>query len=195
MHAPAAVELLWLPLGAGGWFVRRNGRIFEAVAARRGHRRPLALYHAALRIRLAGQVHVVEVAPVWNERTPDRGVAVEGPVGDRRLGRWRAFRYEIRCWRGGRVPDAAEAVDSPRVLTTDAELARRVLELVPHVPALTWGREERATGDMWNSNSVVAWLLVRAGLDAGAVRPPDGGRAPGWDAGLELARRDAQVSP
>ena len=32
------VDLFWLPLGAGGHFVRANGRIYEAVAARLRHR-------------------------------------------------------------------------------------------------------------------------------------------------------------
>ena len=30
----AAVDLCWWPLGAGGHFVRLNGRIYEAIAAR-----------------------------------------------------------------------------------------------------------------------------------------------------------------
>jgi hypothetical protein len=29
----ASIELYWLPLGAGGWFVRLNGRIYEAIHA------------------------------------------------------------------------------------------------------------------------------------------------------------------
>jgi hypothetical protein len=33
MRTTAGVELYWLPLGAGGWFVRMNGRIWEAVHA------------------------------------------------------------------------------------------------------------------------------------------------------------------
>jgi hypothetical protein len=40
----------------------------------------------------------------------------------------------------------------------------------------------------WNSNSVIAWLLARAGLSAETVRPPPGGRAPGWAAGVAVAR-------
>jgi hypothetical protein len=44
---------------------------------------------------------------------------------------------------------------------------------------------------MWNSNSVIAWLLTRAGIDAGAIQPPQPGRAPGWRAGLVVATRDA----
>jgi len=45
---------------------------------------------------------------------------------------------------------------------------------------------------MWNSNSIVAWLLARARLGAEATRPPAGGRAPGWRAGLVVARRHAE---
>ena len=38
---PSGVDLYWLPLGAGGWFVRLNGRAYEAlVAARDGVRAP-----------------------------------------------------------------------------------------------------------------------------------------------------------
>jgi hypothetical protein len=44
---------------------------------------------------------------------------------------------------------------------------------------------------MWNSNSMVAWLLASAGVNTEDVRPPPGGRAPGWDAGLVVARRRA----
>ena len=42
---------------------------------------------------------------------------------------------------------------------------------------------------MWNSNSVVSWLIVRSGLDVDAIELPPGGRAPGWDAGIVVARR------
>ena len=44
---------------------------------------------------------------------------------------------------------------------------------------------------MWNSNSVIAWLIARAGLDAHAIQPPFGGRAPGWNAGLVVAEHSA----
>jgi hypothetical protein len=43
---------------------------------------------------------------------------------------------------------------------------------------------------MWNSNSVIAWVIARSGIDAGSIKPPSGGRAPGWHAGLVLAARD-----
>ena len=42
---------------------------------------------------------------------------------------------------------------------------------------------------MWNSNSVIAWVLARSGIDADSIHPPAGGRAPGWRAGLVVAHR------
>jgi hypothetical protein len=180
----ATVDLYWLPLGAGGRSVRLNGRVFEAVAARLGHRAPCDLYHSALEVRAARATYVIEMAPVWNERASDRGVVGEGAVGSRLLGGLRMFRYEIRCWRDGRIPDVAEAVDSPQRLTQDPVIARRVLDLAPKVPTHVWGRDELRTGDMWNSNSLIAWLLVESGIDSRLAHLPAGGRAPGWNAGL-----------
>jgi hypothetical protein len=185
----ASVDLYWLPLGAGGHFVRFNGRLYEAAAALRARRPPAALYHSALEVQLDGDRYVIEMAPVWNERTPGRGVVAEGAVGSRLAGRLRLFRYEVRCWRDGRIPDVPEAVDSPRRLASDAKRARCVLDLVRDVPTPVWGRDELHTGDMWNSNSIVSWLIVRCGLDEERVLAPSGGRAPGWDAGLVIARR------
>ncbi len=80
MSAPpgAAVDLYWIPLGAGGRSVRFNGQLFEAVLAAREHRR--------------------------------------------------------RC-------------------------------------------------------DLAAWLIAAAGLDADELQPPPRGRAPGWSAGLVVARR------
>ncbi|MEX0673911.1 MAG: hypothetical protein WD067_04000, partial [Gaiellaceae bacterium] len=64
-----------------------------------------------------------------------------------------------------------------------------LLELVPGVPTPVWGRDELRTGEMWNSNSVVSWLLARTGLPAEELEPPPGGRAPGWRAGVVVAHR------
>jgi len=57
------------------------------------------------------------------------------------------------------------------------------------VPTPVWGRDELNTGEMWNSNSMTAWLIAATGLSTDLLRPPPGGRAPGWDAGLEVAHR------
>jgi hypothetical protein len=43
---------------------------------------------------------------------------------------------------------------------------------------------------MWNSNSVISWLIARSGLPVESVQPPTGGRAPGWTAGIIVARRE-----
>ena len=116
-------------------------------------------------------------------------MVAEGAVGSRQAGRFRIFRYEIRLWRGGHIPDVAEAVDSPRRLTSDEDRARHVLDLVAQVPTPVWGRDELATGEMWNSNSVIAWVIARSGIDTESIKPPTGGRAPGWHAGLAVALR------
>jgi hypothetical protein len=186
----ARVDLYWLPLGAGGRFVRLNGRLYEAIAARAQHRRPLDLYHSALQVKLRDGTYVVEQAPVHDWSGRERGVVAEGPVGARWAGRFRVFRYEVRLWAGGHIPDVAEAVDSPRRLSEDEACARRVLELVPEVPTPVWGRDELGAGEMWNSNSVVAWVIARSGIAVEAVQPPAGGGAPGWRAGLVAARRE-----
>jgi hypothetical protein len=151
-------------------------------------RRPTCdLYHSALQVEVPDGTYVIEQAPVPDLSGEQRGVVAEGPVGSRRATRFRIFRYEVRLWWDGRIPDVAEAVDRPRRLTSDEGDARRVLEAVSHVPRLVWGRDELGTGEMWNSNSIIAWVIARSGLDANSIRPPGGGRAPGWHAGLVVA--------
>ena len=185
----AITELVWLPLGAGGHSVRLNGKIYEAVAAWIKRRPRQRLYHSALSVAVPEGLFVIEMAPVRDAHGAQRGVVGVGAVGSRWAGRFRIFRYEIRRWRGGIIPDVNEAVDSPRRLSDDLGLARRLLELVPAVPTPVWGRDEHRVGEMWNSNSLISWLLTRAGFDVDSIAPPDGGRAPGWQAGVAIARR------
>jgi len=180
------VDLSWLPVGAGGHVVRRTSGAYERLVARREHRRPVPLFHAALEVVSGGERFSIEVGPVWNVAAADRGVVLEGPVGSRGLARWRPFRYELRCWRDGVIPDLQEAVASPQRLSDDPLRAARLLAAVPEVPVLVWGRDELRLGEMWNSNSVVAWLLARSDHPTD-LQPPQGGRAPGWHAGLVLA--------
>ena len=188
-EAGPGIDLYWLPLGAGGHSVRLNGRAFEAVAARLAHRGPCDLYHSALEVRLPDGRFVVEMAPVRDGNGGRRGVVSEGAVGARLAGRLRIFRYEVRRWCDGIIPDVEEAVESPQRLTSDPELGQHVLELVPRAPTPVWGRDELRAGEMWNSNSLTSWLLARAGLSTVAIHLPAGGRAPGWRAGLAVARR------
>jgi hypothetical protein len=189
-QASAAVDLYWIPLGAGQHVVRLSGRLFEAISARVQRRRPCDLYHSALVVVAPEGRFVIEQTPVPDTHGERRGVVLEGPVGSRLAGRFRLFRYEVRRWRDGVIPDIAEAVSSVCV-TADPAQASQILDLVPSVPALVWGRDEGHTGDMWNSNSVISWLIASTGLDVGGIRPPSGGRAPGWRAGVEIAARDA----
>jgi hypothetical protein len=184
-----AVDLYWIPLGAGGHSVRFNGRVFEAIYAMRRHRRPCDLYHAALVAELDGDRYTIEVAPSPDAEEASRGVVGTGAVGSRCLGWMRLFRYEVRCWSGGSIPDLGDAVGGPCRLTGDARVARRLLDLVATVPRPVWGRDELKAGEMWNSNSMSAWLIATAGLSTDPLLPPPGGRAPGWYAGLEVARR------
>lgn len=180
--------LYWIPLGAGAHLVRVSGAIYEALHAA-VHREPRrGLYHSALVADTGDGRWVIEATPVPDTRgRAARGVVGEGPVGSRLLGRLRLFRYEVRRWRDGTIPDVEYAVGSPVEITTDPDVTARVLANVAHVPVPVWGRDELHAGEMWNSNSVVSWLLARARLLDRAGAPPFGGRAPGWDAGYRVA--------
>jgi hypothetical protein len=189
------IELFWLPLGAGGNFVRVNGRVYEAIEATLRRRPRCDLYHSGLEVAVPEGRYTIEQTPA-RANGAERGVVGTGPIG----ARWLAagvglFHYELRCWRDGVIPDVAEAVDSPRRLTSDVAQARRVLELAPQVPFLVWGRDELGVHDMWNSNSQIAWLLARAGVAVDSIEPPKRGRAPGWHAGLAAAARGLARHP
>jgi hypothetical protein len=77
---------------------------------------------------------VIEMAPIWNLADCDKGVVCEGSVGAKWLGRYRSFRYEVRCWRDGSIPDATEAVQSPQRLSDDPRQVASLLELSRHSP-------------------------------------------------------------
>lgn len=188
------VRLLWIPVGAGGHVVRHTSRWWERLAAARGHRAARPLVHGVLEVVLDGSTWILEMAPAWGgPRAVDRGVVRTGPVGLALLGRSRWFRYEVRRWRDGVLPDRRWAVGDPVVVSRDDATARALLRHLEEVPALTWGRAVGATGDMWNSNSLVSWLLAVSGVPTAELRPPGGARAPGWDAGLAVADRSARL--
>lgn len=166
-----------------------NGRVYEGLAARLTRRAPRDLYHAALEVFVPEGRFVIEMTPIPDANGRQRGVVAEGAVGSRWAARLRVFRYEVRCWRGGCIPDIDEAVESPRRLTVDPGRARRLLDLTARAPTPVWGRDECGAGEMWNSNSLTAWLIASCGLPTESIHPPAGGRAPGWQAGLVVARR------
>jgi hypothetical protein len=184
------VDVVWISLGAHSWLVRCCGRLYEAVVAARDGRPRRHLYHAALQVHVDGVTSWIEMAlPVHR---CGRGVIAGGPVGARILGRSRWFAYEVHCWTGDSIPTVPAALAGPVCVSASAAAARRILKLVPKCPRYTWGRDEVGAGEMWNSNSLVSWLLIRAGVWADGIGPPAGGRAPGWDAGLTVAARDAR---
>jgi hypothetical protein len=183
------IYLYWLPLGAGGvGFVRFNGRLYETIKAHVEGRRTLDIYHTALLIQLAEGRYIVENAwPSPDADIASRGVVLEGPVFSNRLGRYRLFRYEVRRWRDGEIEDADDAVKIDLVDENPAR-AKLILQLTARVPAMRWGRDDLHVGEMWNSNSVISYLLTRSAVNVESILAPAGGRAPGWDAGIYAAR-------
>jgi hypothetical protein len=70
---PGAVDLYWLPLGAGGHFVRMNGRIYEALVAWRAKRPRRDLYHSALIVTVpVGSHHDPAVFSLFGRRQKAR---------------------------------------------------------------------------------------------------------------------------
>jgi hypothetical protein len=189
-----SVEFLWIPLGAGQHVVKFSGKIFEGLSALIQRRVPCDIYHAALVVRIPEGRYVIEMTPIPDRFGVRRGVVEEGPVGLRILGRFRMFRYEIHCWRNGVIPDEREAVHPTTLISNDHALAQRLLLIVKEVPTPVWGRDELRSGDMWNSNSVISWLLTRAELAANEIQPPPHGRAPGWSSGLLVAQRQEKLT-
>ncbi|WP_404320618.1 hypothetical protein [Arthrobacter luteolus] len=183
----AQVRLWWLPVGAGGHLVIHTSRWWELWRSVRERRHPRPLFHAALEVAADGSTYAIEMTPSWGQGRSERGVVAEGPVGLRALGRLKLFRYEVRCWRGGIIPDLGYAPEPPLVFNVSTSGADALRARVPQVPDMVWGAK-MPDGDMWNSNSLVSWLLQSSGIDAGALYPPHGGRAPGWRAGIDAAR-------
>ncbi|HRJ06226.1 MAG TPA: hypothetical protein PK096_04440 [Candidatus Saccharibacteria bacterium] len=189
VNQESSAELYWIPLGAGAHIVRFSGKAFEAIAAKIHHRSREKLYHSALQLFTPNGRYTIEQAPVVNKDVSERGVVAEGPVGMRILGGLAIFRYEVRCWKEGNIPDLDTAAGQPTVVTRNEEQIDKILKGIVDVPTPVWGRDELHTGEMWNSNSVISWVLEQSGIDASTFRPPDGGRAPGWQAGIKVAHR------
>lgn len=187
------IVLWWLPVGAGaptrisqvtsGWW--------ERLEAKRDQRAPQQLFHTALEVFTGTERFVIEVAPEWSDpHIRERGVIARGPVGIQWLGRSKLFRYEVRCWPNGELSDRSWAVGGPVTVSRSDDNVRALLQHIERAPVLTWGRTVHPTGDMWNSNSLVSWLLEMSGIDASKLHPPANGRAPGWDAGVALAQEE-----
>jgi len=160
----SAVDLYWLPLGAGGHFVRINGRAYETVAARMARRPACALYHSALEVRLDSERFVIEMAPIFDAPPSS---AASSPKGRSAHAGPDAPGCFATASDGGLTDASPTSTRRSTALTDQRAIARRVLDLVAQVPTPVWGRDELQTGGMWNSNSVIAWLVVRSGIDSG----------------------------
>ena len=90
------VDLYWLPLGAGGHFVRFNGRLYEALVAACEGRPRRDLYHSALEVR------VPEAALSSNPRRSARAMATIAASSARAP-------WEADCW-GAFVSSATSCV-------------------------------------------------------------------------------------
>ena len=97
----SGVDLYWLPVGAGGHFVRLNGRVFEAITARLERRAPRDLYHSALVVHVKEGRFVIEQAPVRDRHGGERGVVAEGAVASPWAGRLQDLqvRGALLVWR------------------------------------------------------------------------------------------------
>ena len=131
---------------------------------------------------------MIEQTPVRDLSGEQRGVVAEGAVGARWAGRFRIFRYEIRVWRGGHIPDVAEAVDSPRRLTSEASRPARARSRSRGADPGLGSRRVR------HGRDVELELRDRVGDRAQRHRrrvdpAAAGGRAPGWQAGVVVASR------
>lgn len=183
------VDLYWLPVAAGTGSRLRMWSLaaWEAFEALRAWRPRARLCHSALKVRIAnGQTHTVELTPVFRGETPP--LSMTGPVGFRGADRFRLLRYQVRCTRVDRLPDEEWTLGPALRLSADCQAASDVLTLAAAVPKHTWGLRVRGTSEMWTSDSAIAWMLDRAGIDAAAILLPPGSRAPGWTAGVEVAR-------
>lgn len=190
----ALVQLWWLPVGAGGHIVVHTSRWWEYFSALRERRPEQPLFHSALIVVHSDKEYVIEMAPAWGRHSRSRGVVAVGPVVLHSLGHFRLFRYEVRCWPSGVLPDRRYAVESPVVFPLSSAAAAGLLSRTRAVPPHVWGRpvpgspDTAGPADMWNSNSLTSWLLQGAGIDAVPIVPPHGGRAPGWAAGIAASR-------
>jgi hypothetical protein len=185
---PHRVELAWIPLGAGSVVVKVSGTIFETLSALLQRRPRFALFHSALLIGADEGDYVVEMAPEIDRFGDLRGVVATGPVGVRLAGRFRLFRYEIRRWQNGSIPDLPAAKQIVPIDLNQVQIDQ-LLAFVALVPTPVWGRDQMHAGEMWNSNSVISWCLSQVGIDTTQLQPPMRGRAPGWTAGSVVASR------
>lgn len=184
---PCFVKLIWVPV-VGGASV---DDILEFIAKFYiDNPDGKTLFHSALEIQLpeGGECnrYIIELTESVSDKAESAKVGetvqhnIFGPFG-----------YTIRLYRNGQEEDHERS--KPRILlTNDCGIASNIVAFVKaqEIPDLDYGKKigtRSGAADRWTSNSVVAWLLQRTGLNPGGIFPPDGGIAPGWDAGSSYA--------
>lgn len=165
----ALVRLWWLPVGAGGHVVTRTSRWWERWRAMREKRPPQQLFHSALEVTTDGSRYAIEMTPAWGQGSGPRGVVATGPVGLRSLGALRLFRYEVRCWRSGEIPDLAYAPAPPVDLRVTSGCAGDLITRVAEVPRLVWGAKSARRRHV---ELQLPHLLAAANLGARRRGPP-----------------------
>ena len=110
----ARVDLYWLPLGVG------DIRCGSTDASTRPWRRGWSAGQCAISTTLRSRYTCRRDGSSSNrhrfvipERARSEALSPAAPSGRRWAGHFRIFRYEVRCWRDGVIPDIVEAVASP----------------------------------------------------------------------------------
>ena len=72
---------------------------------------------------------MIEMTPIVDGQGHQRGLVAEGLVGTRWAGRFRMFRYEVRKWRNGVIPDLGEAVARERLSNHERDARRPAIPI------------------------------------------------------------------
>jgi hypothetical protein len=92
----------WVPVGTSCALMDVSTRRFEATLQRRPR---YEIYHSGLEVFVPEGRYTIEQTPA-SAHGEQRGVVGIGPIGAEWLGgRVRMFRYELRRWRDGVIPD------------------------------------------------------------------------------------------
>src|ERR671918_2544665 len=93
--ASAGIDLYWLPLGGGPFRPGQRVRLRTHAGAPRASTSARPLPHGAGGEVPEGRFVIENAWPIPNTDAAARGVTVERPVWNLRLGRFRVFRYEV----------------------------------------------------------------------------------------------------
>jgi hypothetical protein len=151
------------------------------------------MYHTALKIQVDEDddcpTYIVELTDFVDgvEDQKAHGQVKAGYAGPSWMHALTGQVYGIRKWRDGEIVDGDKAMPNSPIISEDCEVCAALLNLVSSVPSNDYGSED--FGEPWTSNSVAAYLLQKAGLDPARISPPPNGMVPGWNAGIEAAKR------